>query len=73
MIRRRLPERFTLVMHGRLGASQSRIAADQGATLAHSIKAILRGEEFPLDILKGHGITLFVEEDMDQGDDITDM
>lgn len=63
----KLPERFTLVIHGNITDIRSRAIVDQGAGLKHALHEILRGAEFPADLLKAYGVTMYVEEDMDQG------
>lgn len=64
---RRLPERFTLVLHGTISDVRSRAIVDNGSGLKHVLHEILLGSEFPEDVLKPYGITIYVEDDMDQG------
>lgn len=66
-VRRSLPENFTLVLHGSVSRARTRIQVDQGSNFMHVMREIVTGAEFPLDVFKSYGITIFVEEDTDQG------
>lgn len=67
--RLKLPQHFTLTISGNLHEIGKRTMVDHGEELKHVLYQILRGVEFPETIFRAYGITLYVEEDTDQGDE----
>jgi hypothetical protein len=62
----KLPRRFRLVLTGNTSDVTRR--ENVNSDLAWYLRQLLLGADMPEDVLKPWGITVEVEEDMDQGD-----